>query len=327
MLKVTILGFPKASPSSVVGPLDVFAQSGIFWNRLTGLDTNKYFDVELVTPDGGPLNCMNGVVMQPKRPMQEVERTDLIVMSSIADFFHIRQTQSEALEWVKGHYANGAMLASVCTGAFFLAETGLLDGKTATTHWGFAPLFAKRYPNILLRQDKFITDEGNLFCSGGVSSGVDLAFYLVEKLIGYQEAMQCAKALAHDYVRDTQRPYGSLLAPANHNDGQIVFAQKHIEDNFDKHLAVEELAQATGMARRTFERRFKQATGQTPLSYLQRARVEAAKRLLESTNHSFEEITCKVGYEDCGSFRRIFMKVAGILPREYRQKFKPSAPA
>lgn len=322
MFNVTILGLPNASPSSVVGPLDVFAQSGVFWNRINGQQTNRLFNVELVTPDGTPLRCMNGVVMQPKRSMLEVDHTDVIIMSSIADFFGIADKLGEALEWVKSHYAKGTMLASVCTGAFFLAETGLLDGKKATTHWGFAGLFEKRYPKVKLQPEKLITDEGGLFCSGGVSSGIDLAYYLVEKIAGYQEAMHCAKAFAHDYIRSTQRPYAALVNHMNHGDDQIFAVQEFIDNNHTEDLTVKKLSEEAGMSQRTLERRFKQATGETPLAYLKKTRVEAAKALLESTSHSFAEITYMVGYEDSSSFRRTFVKEVGLLPKEYRENFR-----
>jgi transcriptional regulator GlxA family with amidase domain len=203
-----------------------------------------------------------------------------------------------------------------------LAETGLLDGKTATTHWGFADQFQRRYPQIKLKPERLITDEGNLFCSGGYNGGIDLSLYLVEKYCGHEVALQSSKSVIADIGRTSQAPYAIFQFQKDHRDKQILVVQEWIENNFDQNFNYNQLARHHGMSRRTFERRFKAATGDTPLTYQQRIRVEAAKRLLEDGNRSFDEITYQVGYEDSSSFRKIFLKQTSLRPREYQKKFQ-----
>jgi transcriptional regulator GlxA family with amidase domain len=228
----------------------------------------------------------------------------------------------QAVDWLRTHYESGSSIASVCTGAFLLAETGLLDEKTATTHWGFTRLFNQRYPKVNLKPKRLITDEGDLFCSGGVYSGVDLSIYLVEKLCGRQTAVQCSKAVIYDYVRKSQAPYGIHLFQKDHNDLKIRAVQEYMEKNYNSDkVNYDKLAEKFCLSRRTLIRRFKAATGDTPLLYLQRFRVEIAKVLLEKRHHTFDEIAYQVGYEDSGYLRKIFVQFTGLRPKEYQRKF------
>jgi transcriptional regulator GlxA family with amidase domain len=183
-----------------------------------------------------------------------------------------------------------------------LAETGLLDGKTATTHWGFADQFRKRYPRIELK--------------------TDLSLYLVEKYCGQEVALQSSKSIVADIGRTTQAPYAIFEFQKDHQDQRILSVQQWIEDHFAQNFNYDQLAHTCAMSRRTFERRFKTATGDTPLIYQQRIRVEAAKRILENGDQSFDEITYAVGYEDSSSFRKLFLKQTGLRPSEYRKKFR-----
>ena len=208
-----------------------------------------------------------------------------------------------------------------CTGAFLLAETGLLNGKTATTHWGFVDQFRQMYPNVNLKPQRLITDEETLFCAGALGAGIDLSIYLVEKYCGRDVAVQCSKALLHDMNRNSQAPYSVFQFQKNHADETIRVTQQWIEANYTQEINLNQVAKTHGMSRRTFERRFKKATGDTPLFYLQRTRVEAAKRLLESSDGTFDEICYKLGYENSGHFRAVFKKHTGLLPTEYQRHF------
>ena len=322
MKRVAILAMHYTMASTVTGPLDVFYQAGVMWNYFKGQRLTPHFEVALVTTDGKPVKCLSGIRMLPQGSIHEVQQTDLIVISSIMDIDKIIQYQGEVIDWLRMHYRQGAHIASICTGAYVLAETGLLDGKIATTHWGSAEEFRKRYPRVTLKPERLITDEGDLFCAGGLNAGTDLALYLVEKYCGHEVALQSSKSLISDIGRTSQAPYAIFQHQKDHGDRRILRAQAWIEENFKQNFEYNALAQKNGMSRRTFERRFKAATGDTPLMYQQRIRVEKAKRLLENGNLSFDEITYRVGYEDSSTFRKLFSKHTGLRPREYKLKFQ-----
>ena len=260
--------------------------------------------------------------MIPDGSIYDVQESDLIVVTSIMDIDQSLRLEGKIINWLRDLYGCGSHIASICTGAFVLAETGLLDGKTATTHWCQAKNFAKRYPHIKLKPERLITDEGDLFCSGGFNSGIDLSLYLVEKYCGHQIALESSKFAVFDIGRTSQMPYTIFQYQKDHRDSQILTVQDWIEDKYDQNFSYAELARHHGMSRRTLERRFKAATGDSPLTYQQRVRVEKAKRMLEDGQRSFEEITYQVGYEDSGSFRKVFIRQAGLRPTEYRDKFQ-----
>lgn len=322
MKKVTVLAMYNTMASTVIGPMDVFYQAGVMWNYFSGQKITPYFEVKLVTSNGKPFKCLGGVRMVPHGSIHDVQGTDLIVVSSILDIDRTLAVQREAIDWLKDHYRRGSHIATICTGAFVLAETGLLDGKTATTHWGFADQFQKRYPRIELKPERLITDEGDLFCSGGYNAGIDLSLYLVEKYCGHEVALQSSKSVISDIGRTSQAPYAIFQLQKKHHDDQILAVQEWIEKNFDQNFNYDTLARKNGMSRRTLERRFKAATGETPLTYQQNLRVEAAKRLLENGKRSFDEITYRVGYEDSSTFRKVFLKQTRLRPSDYRKKFQ-----
>lgn len=325
MTRVCILALPGTLLSLVSSPMDVFLAAGVLWERVQGLPQRPLFQVELVTVDGRPVPCQGGIDLPVHRAMAEVESPDLVLISPFLSGH--RDQVRPVLAWLRERHAAGAWLASVCTGAFVLAATGLLDGRTATTHWGAAEAFRRRYPRVRLCPQRLITDEGTLFCAGGAHAGVDLALYLVGRIHGREVATRCARALVVDPGRTSQDPYAVFGTQRAHGDEAVIRAQARMEAEYSEALRVEELAAATGMSQRTFERRFKAATGDTPLRYLQRVRVEAAKRLLEVEAHStFQEITLRVGYEDAASFRRLFTRQTGLAPGHYRARFGAAAP-
>lgn len=322
MKKIVIMAMRNTMASAITGPMDVFYQAGVMWNHFEGKALTPFFDVRVVTTNGAPFRCLNGLRIVPDGAMRDAGEADLIVVSSILDIERTLRVQSEVVAWLQERYARGAHIATICSGAFVLAETGLLDGKSATTHWAFAERFKQRYPRINLKSERLITDEGDLFCSGGFNAGVDLSLYLVEKYCGHEVALQSAKSMISEMGRTTQAPFTVFHYHKDHHDPQILAAQEWIEKNFDKNFNYEKLARENGMSRRTMERRFKNATGETPLTYQQSLRVEAAKRLLEKGNRSFEEITWQVGYEDSSTFRKVFIKQTGLVPTQYRRKFQ-----
>lgn len=322
MKKIALLALHNTIATTLLGPMDVFFQAGQLWNYIHGLPPTPLFDVKIVSVDGKPVQCLNNIRLQPHGAIDQIDETDLIVVPSVTDIARTAKYGQAALQWLRRHHRRGAHIASVCTGAFFLAETGLLDGKTATTHWGFVDLFRRMYPRVRLKPERLITDEGDLYCAGALAAGIDLAIYLVEKYCGRQTALQCSKALIHDMGRTSQAPYSVFQFQKNHCDEAIKRAQQWIEKYYAQAVDLNEVAQLHGMSRRTFERRFKHATGDTPLAYLQRTRVEAAKRMLENHLGTFNEISYRLGYENSSHFREVFKKHAGLLPSEYQNHFR-----
>jgi transcriptional regulator GlxA family with amidase domain len=322
MKKITLLALHNTIATTLLGPMDVFFQAGQLWNHIHGLPLTPFFEVQIVSADGQPVKCLNGVELRPHGAIGQVDQTDLILIPSVTDIARTIRHGQAGLDWLRHHHGRGAHIASVCTGAFFLAETGLLDGKTATTHWGFVDQFRRMYPQVRLKPERLITDEGDLFCAGALAAGIDLAIYLVEKYCGHETAVQCSKALLHDMGRTSQTPYSVFQFQKNHTDDAVKRAQQWIENNHTQTMDLNAVASDHGMSRRTFERRFKQATGDTPLSYLQRTRVEAAKRMLDNHNITFDEISYRLGYENSSHFREIFKRHTGLLPTEYQNHFR-----
>jgi transcriptional regulator GlxA family with amidase domain len=321
MKKVTILALDNAMSSSVMGTMDIFSQAGFTWNYIMGFDTTPYFEVEIVTQEGKPVKCFNNAEIHPHRAAEDIESTDLIIISSVSDFKPLASNK-RAINWLKHHYSLGATIGSICIGSFLLAETGLLDGKTATTHWGVAHEFQRQFPQIHLRPRQLLTDEGNVLCSGSCNSYIDLSVHLIKRYCGSKVAVECSKTMIHDYARSSQAPYIVFQHKKDHGDPQILAIQKLIEENYTNNFDTVRIAHDHGMSRRTFERRFKKATEDTPSMYLQCVRVEAAKQLLETGVQTFDEISYHVGYEDSNFFRKVFVKHTGLRPKEYKIKFQ-----
>jgi transcriptional regulator GlxA family with amidase domain len=321
MKKVAILGCYNSLASTIFGPMDILNQAGRLWNRVSKSPQTPFFDVTIASADGQPIRCTNNILIQPHCGIEEIHETDLVVIASATYIEEILKRDPGLIPWICGQYNQGAHVASICTGVFLLAETGLLDGKSATLHWGFAEIFRRKYPQVNLQLDKMFIDQGRLYCSAGVNAGMDLSLYLVAKFCGRQAAVQSAKTMILDLGREQQTPYRCFLFTKDHGDPLVSKAQKWIEQHHTQSIDYDRLAEQFRMSRRTLERRFKKSTGVTPLGYLQRVRVEAAKRLLEEGSQTVDEITDLVGYEDIPFFRKVFVRLTGLQPKEYQQRF------
>jgi len=321
MKKVTILGLYNTMATTIFGPMDVLNQAGRLWNRVSKSPQTPFFDVTVASADGQPIQSVNNIQILPHCSIEQIHQTDLIIIASATYIDKILEKNPELIPWIRKHYDQGAHVASICTGVFLLAETGLLDGKSATLHWGFTDIFQKRYPKVTLRQDKMYIDHGRLYCSAGVSAGMDLSLYLVEKFCGRKVAVESAKTMVLDMGRERQTPYDRFIVPKDHGDALVVKAQEWIEQHQTETIDYEWLALKFRISRRSLERRFKKAVGESPLGYLQKLRVESAKRLLEEGILTFTEITYQVGYEDISFFRKIFIRLTGVRPKEYQQRF------
>jgi len=321
MKKVTLLGLYNTMATTLFGPMDIFNQAGRLWQRLDNQPRSPYFEVVIASADGQPIRCANNVLVQPHCSIETIQRTDLLVIASATYIDAILDKNPELVPWIRRQYDQGAHVASICTGVFLLAETGLLDGKSATLHWGYTQMFSRRYPRVQLQSDKMILDQGRLYCSAGTNAGLDLSLYLVEKFCGRRAALESAKTMVLDLGRKSQMPYSRFLISIEHGDPTILKAQKWLEQHLTEPINYDRLAVKYGMSRRSIERRFKRATGVTPLGYVQQLRVEKAKRLLEEGNQTFSEITYEVGYEDISFFRKLFIRSTGLRPKEYQQRF------
>lgn len=322
MKRVVILAFENSPLSALALATDIFHSAGVFWNRIFGETVDPQFTVRIASEDGKPVRCQRTVVITPDCSIDDLGEIDLLIVSPVTTLSETFSNYQTVIDFIRHAYAAGTHVASICTGAFLLAATGLLDNRRATTHWGVTDLFARQFPKVKLEPEQTVTEENNLFCSGGATAGADLCLHLVRKYCGSQIAYRCARALLLDPARASQAPYEVFYFDKNHGDAKIASLQQWLEKNYHEDLPVETMARKAAMSRRTFERRFKSATGDSPRRYLQRVRVENAKIMLEIGTDSFEKITCRVGYEDTSSFRRIFQKNTGLTPSRYREKFR-----
>ena len=322
MKKISVLIMEQSLPSGIIGVLDIFKMAGACWDKSTGFGLKKLFDVEIVSVDGKPLSYSNTFIFKPDKSIDEVTESDLIIVPSSGYSPETLCGYSDKLiDWLRFHHEKGTHIAGGCTGAFVLAEAGILDGRFATTHWGYADLFRERFPEVLLTTDKMITEDGNVFCSGGGSAGIDLCLHLLERYCGQTVANRCAKILLLERGRETQKPFSIFHKKKTHNDADIIKAQNWIDQYYDNTFQIDDLSSHVGMSLRNFKRRFKSATGDSPLVYIQKLRIEVAKKILESKTSGIEEIANHVGYDDVGFFRKLFLRYAGVSPSVYRRKF------
>ncbi len=320
MIHATIIGLYNSMATTVFGPMDILNQAGRLWNRLAGTPRTPLFDVTLASADGNPIRSMNRIEITPHCSIEQISHTNLIIIASATYIDKILEQNPELPGWIRQHYDQGPMWPVSAPG-HLLAETGLLDGRSATLHWGFADQFRTRYPNVRLQHDRIFIDHGRLYCSAGVTAGMDLSLYLVEKFCGRQAATQSAKTMIFAMDRESQAPFTRFPGATDHADLLIARAQQWLETNMARQVNYDELAHIFRMSRRSLERRFKQATGMTPLSYLQKLRVEKARQYLEEGVATFSEITYAVGYEDIPFFRKLFIRLTGLRPKEYQKKF------
>ena len=322
MRTITIFLHDNVMLSSLAIPMDVFKAAGVFWNMLLEREPTPFFNVKTVTIDGNPVKTYGGPEIKPDASIQDAGDSETIIIPpSDAD----KTLGPEAASWLIESHEKGAHIASICLGAFLLAQTGLLNNKSATTHWGYINRFRIQYPRVKLKPDQLITDEGNLFTAGGANAGGDLALYLIAKYVGKKAAFQTARIMVMDMDRNSQAPYLMFRIEKVHGDKDVLDIQNWLEKNFKDEIKVDLLADKAGMSRRTFERRFKNATGDSPLRYIQRVRIENAKQLLEKGGKTFDEITYIVGYEDSSTFSRIFKKTTGLSPNLYKKKYSFTA--
>jgi transcriptional regulator GlxA family with amidase domain len=322
MIEVTVLFLDQTFSSTAVGPMEVFRHAGMLWNVLTGSPQHPRFHVTTASVNGRAVQCDGGISIRPDCAMDRIHKTDLIFIptTGISQDDAIERNAA-ALPWLRQWHRRGAAIASVCSGVGLVAATGMLDGKRATTHWALAERFRLEYPGVKWMPELMVTEDHGFYCGGGVHAALDLSLYLVEKFCGHELAVQTAKALLIETPRAWQAGFAIVPLKTEHSDGNISSAQEWLHENFHKSFPLETPARRAGMSLRNFVRRFKQATGDSPLTYLQKLRIAAAKRMLEGDHRTMQEISDAVGYQDVAFFRSLFQRHTGVSPSEYREKF------
>ncbi|MBT7633925.1 MAG: helix-turn-helix domain-containing protein [Rhodospirillaceae bacterium] len=322
MKKVVILAMENSVLSTIASPMDMLLQAGVLWNITMGEQPQPLFDVKIVTADGQPVTALNNIPVIPACSMHDIADVDLIIIPSQGFFVEVESAaHGERVAWLRERYQSGVDLASICAGAFTLASTGVLDGRKATTHWALTNQFTKLFPAVDLRTDLMVTEEDRLFCGGGITADTDLSLHLIEKYCGRELALQGSRCMLVDLNRTSQAPFAVFIPNKRHNDEAMLQAQEWMEANYKKSFQMDELATKAGLSLRQFNRRFKSATGETAVKYLQQVRVDASKLLLATTQKTFDEISPIVGYENVSFFRKVFRNSVGLTPLDFRRKF------
>lgn len=325
MARMTFLAAEGCLFSGISGLIDAFSIANLWYRALNKEGSDSLFETEIVTVEGKMVKAYNGIQVQPDGALEDVNQTDLILIPAFLPVDEpLTQKVGKISEWLIDRYRRETNIAAMCTGTFILAETGLLDGKIATTNWQFARRFQRRYPKVHLRMERILTEEAGLICTGAATSMYNLGLHLIRTFGSEELASVCSKALLVDPNRDSQAPYSIFSARKDHGDANILEAQKWMQKHYADNITIDDAAREAGISSRHFKRRFKKATGESPLVYLQTLRIEAAKRRLETTLDNVNEITFQIGYEDSSTFRRLFKRYTGISPREYRSKFSRS---
>jgi transcriptional regulator GlxA family with amidase domain len=319
MKNVSILVPETAVIEAIGDPRYMFTAANEF---LVASGKQPLFNVQLVGLKKN-VQLLNGLFsVHPDAVLADVKHTDLIFIPALSGDMKSALAKNKAfIPWIVDHYNNGAEVASLCVGAFLLAATGLLDGKKCSTHWLSANEFRNMFPEVELVDGSIITEEHRIYSSGGANSYWNLLLHLVEKYTNRETAILASKFFAIDIERDSQSSFMIFKGQRNHNDEEIIKIQDYIEQNFQDKLTIELLAEKCAMGRRSFERRFKKATNNTVMEYIQRVKIEAAKRSFESSRKNVNEVMYDVGYTDTKAFRDVFRKITGLTPIEYRNKY------
>jgi transcriptional regulator GlxA family with amidase domain len=322
MTDVTVLLIDDTFSSTAIGPMEVFRHAGELWNVLTGTQPAPRFRVTTASVGGRAVHCDGPIVIRPAAAIAEIRKTDLIFIPSTGpNLDDVVERNAPVVPWLRRWHNRGAAIASVCSGVGLVAASGLLDGKRATTHWAIAEQFRQKYPKVRWMPELMVTEDRGFYCGGGVNASLDLSLYLVERFCGHEIAMQTAKALLIETPRAWQAGFAIIPLRTDHSDDTISSAQEWLHQNFHRTFRLDAPARRVGMSLRNFVRRFKQATGDSPLIYLQKLRVAAAKRLLESDHRTMQEIGDAVGYTDVAFFRQLFQRHTGVSPSAYRERF------
>lgn len=322
---VSLLAVPEAAVSTLYGIFDVMNAFAMMEMANTG--SRRPFHVDVVGETAGFAKSASGVPIDVQRTIDTIAATDIVIVPSVVLPREGWKTgrYPRLVDWLRAMHDGGAILCSACSGIFLLAETGLFDGKDATVHFGYARAFTATYPAIAAHPERVLVISGRreeLVSSGASTTWHDLVLYLIARYAGATTAQEVARMFALQWHQDGLTPYIVFEGRSDHGDAEIGSAQQWLSKHFSVGNPVEEMIRRSKLAQRTFKRRFVSATGVTPIAYVQRLRIEDAKRRLERTDASVDEISWRVGYEDAAFFRRLFKRTTGIAPSAYRKRFR-----
>ena len=325
-LHVSLIAIPDAVISTLTGIYDVLNS----FKMLSGSDAmppTPPFQIDIVGVKRGPVRLASGLSVDAHRGIDELTTTDIVIVPSVllSGPEWEKGRYPEMVAWLAAMHRRGASLCSACSGIFLLAETGLFDRVESTVHWGYADAFRRSFPGVPIFPDRVLVTAGarqQLVSSGASMTWHDLVLYLIARHVGATTAQTVARFFALQWHHDGLAPYIVFEGPKNHGDAAIAAAQEWLKRHFSVACPVDEMIRGSGLAERTFKRRFKQATGYAPIDYVQRLRVEDAKRRLERTDAPIDEISWQVGYEDAAFFRRLFKRTTGLAPGMYRRRFQ-----
>ncbi|PTT00973.1 AraC family transcriptional regulator [Pedobacter sp. HMWF019] len=319
MIKVSVYVPESSVIESITPPYRVFNSANDF---LLSMGQEPLFDVEFVGLTKHVKVLDGEYTVTVKRLLKDVEKTDLVIIPALfGDMATAVSRNHEAIPYIKELHGKGASVVSLCLGAFLLGATGLIDGKRCSTHWAYYNEFRNMYKDVQIVDGAIITDEGSIYSSGGANSIWNLLLYILEKYTNREMAILVAKFFAIDIDRDSQNAFAIFKGQKAHTDEAIQKAQEYIEQNIEERISIDELADLVAVSRRSFERRFKQATNNSVLEYIHRIKIEAAKRSFEKSRKNINEVMYDVGYTDTKAFRTTFKKITGLTPIAYRNKY------
>jgi transcriptional regulator GlxA family with amidase domain len=329
-LHVSLIALPDAVVSTLTGIYDVMNSFAMLAGSEPTIPHQPPFRIEIVGTAAGRIALASGVPIEASRSFAEVTATDIVIVPSVLLGAGGWQTgrYPGLVEWAARMHDQGALLCSACSGVFLLAETGLFDGQETTVHWGYAEEFARVFPRVPLRPERVLVVAGEreqLVSSGASMTWHDLVLYLIARHVGATAAQTVARFFALQWHHDGLTPYIVFQGRKDHGDAVVTDAQVWLSTHFSVVSPVDEMVRRSGLAERTFKRRFTEATGFAPIGYVQRLRIEDAKRRLERTDASADEISWQVGYEDAAFFRRLFKRFTGLTPGAYRRRFQVPA--
>lgn len=328
-MDVHLVAVPQTAGSALYGMVDVLAATGSIWQELSRSGVRERpFRPVIVSEGRSAFVCGNGIPVQPGACIDDVAATPVVIVPELwlgpDEDLHGRYPR--LVEWISAMHRCGAHLYSACSGAVLLAETGLLDGRPATSHWGYQDLFRRRYPRVQFHPEPnlcFADAGGRIVTAGGTTSWHDLALHVIARHCSPGEALRIAKVYLLKWHDEGQLPYASLVRPQMHNDAAVRRCEHWLQEHFREAEAIARVVAFSGVPERSLKRRFKASTGLTLIDYLQNLRVEAAKRMLEEGNLPVEEVSARVGYEEPAFFRRLFRRRTGLSPGRYRRTFQP----
>ena len=309
--------------SSIVGAYKIFTRANAYWKETK---RRELFTIQLAGISK-EVEFYDGLfIVKPHTHISSITKTNLIIIPSLNHNYQKAVKGNQLLiDWIEQQYKQGAEIASICTGAFMLASSGLLDGKSCSTHWAAADNFRTMFPKVNLQTDQLITDENGIYTNGGAYSFLNLVIYLIEKYYDRQTAIFCSKVFQIEMDRNSQSAFTIFTGQKLHGDEMVQQAQSYIESKLHEKISVEHLSSKFAVGRRNFDRRFIKATGNTPVEYSQRVKIESAKKALETSRKTINEVMYEVGYSDVKAFREVFRKITGMSPLEYRGRYNREA--